>query len=150
MTTVGMGPIRVGMTVEQAEEAAGFALEGEPDPDVSTTCYLVAPPADQPDYAGVAFMVENDRIVRVEVRDSSAVTTRSGAGIGVTETTLREMFPGRIEAAPDFVIDGDALQFVPADEADADYRVVFVFADDVVSEYRAGVLPAVGYAEGCL
>lgn len=150
VTTVGMGPIRVGMTVEEAEEAAGFALEGEPNPDVSATCYLVTPPADQPDYAGVAFMVEDGRIVRVEVRGSSSVTTRSGAGIGVTETALREMFPGRIEPAPDFVVDGVALQFVPASEVDANYRVVFVLADDVVSELRAGLLPAVGYSEGCL
>jgi hypothetical protein len=110
----------------------------------------VRPPDDESAYAGVSFMVENDRIVRIEVSDGSPVTTRSGAGIGISQSSLEAMFPGQIEAAPDFVVDGTAVQFVPADDADAQYRVVFVLEDGVVSQFRAGVLPAVGYGEGCV
>ncbi len=149
ITTGGMGPIRIGMTVEEAAEAAGFELAGELEPDISETCYYVMPPEDQAGYLGVAFMVENDKIVRVEV-GRSAVTTRSGARVGMSETELRAMFPGQIENAPDAVVDGRALQFVPTDERDANYRVIFVFDGETVTQLRAGVLPAVGYGEGCL
>jgi len=150
VTTGGMGPIRIGMTVEQAAKAAGFELTGELEPDISESCYHVLPPEDQAGFLGVGFMVENDKIVRVEV-GRSAVTTRSGARVGMTETELRAMFPGQIENAPDAVVDGRALQFVPTDEADANYRVIFVLdQQETITQLRAGVLPAVGYGEGCL
>ena len=151
VTTVGMGPIDIGMTVPEAVEAAGFDLAGELDTDVSETCYHVVPPADQSRYEGVAFMVENDEIVRIEVGGESGVTTRSGAGVGITENDLQAMFPGQIEEAPDAVVDGRAVQFVPRDERDARYRVILVLDEQgTVTDYRAGILPAVGYGEGCL
>ena len=66
------------------------------------------------------------------------------------ESDVRELFPGRIEDADEFVIDGHAVAYVPADEVDAEYRVVFVIESTLVSSYRAGILPAVGFAEGCV
>ncbi len=43
------------------------------------------------------------------------------------------------------------LQYVPVDEEDLDYRVVFVLDESgTVTEYRAGILPAVGFLEGCV
>lgn len=150
MNTGGMGPIRVGMGVEEASAAAGFALEGELDPDVSETCYHVTPPADQSDYAGVSFMVLDGEIVRVEVAGDSTVTTRSGAGIGVSEDDLRAMFPGQIETAEGLAGGGGALQFVPEDEEDLEYRVIFILENGVISQYWAGILPGVAFTEGCL
>ena len=44
---------------------------------------------------------------------------------------------------------GAAFEFVPQDEADVEYRVIFIFEDDVVSQYRAGILPGVAFTEGC-
>ena len=150
VTTGGMGPIRVGMGVEEASEAAGFPLDGEPNPDVSDTCYHVAPPADQPDYAGVSFMVLDDIIVRVEVGGDSTATTRSGAGVGISEDQLRAMFPGQIQSTEGLAGGGTAFEFVPQDEGDVEYRVIFIFEDDVVSQYWAGILPGVAFSEGCL
>jgi hypothetical protein len=150
VTTGGLGPIRIGMSVEEAEAAAGFALDGELDPDVSENCYHVNPPDGQEGFEGVSFMVVDDVIVRVEVRDASTVTTRSGAGIGVNEPALQVMFPGRLEEADVTAGGGGGLQYVPVDEEDLDYRVVFVLDDSgTVTEYRAGILPAVGFLEGC-
>lgn len=138
------------MGVEEAAAAAGFPLEGEPNPDVSDSCYYVSAPADQPDYAGVSFMVLDDVIVRVEVDGDGTATTRSGAGIGVSEDQLQAMFPGRLQPTDGLAGGGTALEFVPEDEADLEYRVVFIFEDDVVSQYRAGILPGVAFTEGCL
>jgi len=150
VTTGGMGPIRVGMGVEEASEAAGFPLEGEPNPDVSDTCYHVSAPADQPDYAGVSFMVLDDEIARVEVSGDGAATTRSGAGVGISEDQLRAMFPGQLQPTEGLAGGGTAFEFVPEDEADLEYRVIFIFEDAVVSQYRAGILPGVAFTEGCL
>jgi hypothetical protein len=138
------------MGVEEASAAAGFPLEGEPNPDVSDTCYHVAAPADQPAYAGVSFMVLDDEIVRIEVGPDSTATTRSGAGVGISEDQLRAMFPGQIELTEGLAGGGTAFEFVPEDEADLDYRVIFIFEDGVVSQYRAGILPGVAFTEGCL
>lgn len=145
-----MGPIRVGMGVEEASEEAGFLLEGEPNPDVSDTCYHVSAPADQPDYTGVSFMVLDDVIVRVEVRGDSTATTRSGAGIGTSEDQLQAMFPGQLQPTEGLAGGGTAFEFVPEDEADLEYRAIFVFEDGAVSQYWAGILPGVAFTEGCL
>lgn len=150
VTTVGIGPIKIGMTVEEAESAAGFELSGELDPLVSETCYFVTPPEDEAAYVDVSLLVENDLIAHIAIGGSSEVTTRSGAGIGLSEDDLRALFPGQIEEAEGPAGGGRAVQFVPSDPADANYRVVFVLDANVVTQYRAGVLPAVAYIEGCL
>ena len=150
VTTGGMGQIRVGMTVAEAEEAVGFTLEGELDPQISEACYHVTAPDDQPDFADVSFMVLDDTIVRVEVHGDSTATTRSGAGIGITEADLNAMFPGQIQPSEGLAGGGTAFQFVPRDDADAEYRVIFIFEGGSVSEYWAGILPAVAFSEGCL
>ena len=122
-----MGPIRVGMGVEEASAAAGFTLEGEPNPDVSDTCYHVSAPPDQLAYAGVSFMVLDDEIVRVEVGPDSTATTRSGAGVGTSQDQLLAIFPGQIQPTEGLAGGGKALEFVPKDEEDLEYRVIFVF-----------------------
>ncbi len=98
---------------------------------------------------GVAFMVLDGIVARMEIGPPSALTTRSGAGIGITEEQLRAMFPGQIENADNSVVDGTALAFVPDDEIDRAYRAIFVTDNGVVIEYRVGLLPAVTLGEGC-
>lgn len=138
------------MGVEEASEAVGFTLGGELDPDISDTCYHVSAPADQPAYAGVSFMVLNDEIVRVEVGGDSPATTRSGAGVGISDDQLRAMFPGQIQPTEGLAGGGTAFEFVPQDEGDVEYRVIFIFEDDVISQFWAGILPGVAFTEGCL
>ncbi len=147
VTTGGLGSVRVGQTVEQAEEASGLTLTPEADP-ISDDCFFVTV-ADDPVYAGVAFMVYENAIGRVDVGPPSPITTRSGAGIGTTVEQLNALFPGQIEDASEFVVDGTAVMFVPRDEADAQFRVIFVTEGDVVTGFRSGVLPPVGFGEGC-
>jgi hypothetical protein len=146
ISTVGMGPVRVGMTVPEAEAAAGMRLVGELDPAISPDCYFVEPEAGIP---GVAFMVHEGRISRVDVYASGTVTTLSGAHIGMTESQILALFPERIEDRLDYRVDGRALVFVPVDEADRNFRVVFEVDDGIVSGMRGGILPSVQFGEGC-
>lgn len=148
ISTVGMGPVLVGMTVAEAEAAAGMRLIGELDPDISPDCYFVRPESGIP---GVQFMVYEGRIGRVDVFASGTVTTRSGARVGMTEQEILDLFPGRIEAGLDYRADGEALVYVPVDEVDQDYRVVFEINNEgVVTGMRGGILPAVQLGEGCV
>jgi hypothetical protein len=136
------------MTIDEARAAAEYELQGELDPDVSEDCYHVVP--DDPDLEGVSFMVIDEKIARVEIAPPSVITTRSGAGIGTSEAQLQAMFPGQMEQADEAAFDGVALAFVPRDEIDARYRVIFLMLDGIVSDYRAGLLDAVYLTEGCL
>lgn len=149
VTTIGLGGVIVGQTVEEAEETSGFTLKGRLDPDISDVCYYVTP-TKASGLDGVSYMVYQDLIARVDIEQPSTTTTRSGAGIGLDADLLYELFPGQIEEAPQFTVDGDALMYIPRDEADADYRIIFNVADGRVTSYRSGILPPVGFGEGCL
>ena len=137
------------MTVEEAEESSGFKLVGELDPGVSEVCYFVTP-TEASGLTGVSYMVYQDAIARVDISPPSETTTRSGVGIGVDADLLFELFPGQVEEAPQFTIDGLALMYVPKDEVDADYRIIFDVEDGRVAAYRSGILPPIGFGEGCL
>jgi hypothetical protein len=149
VTTVGLAGVSVGMTVEEAEEASGHELVGELDPTVSEVCYFVIP-TEASGLTGITYMVFQDLIARVDVSPPSETTTRSGAGIGLDADLLFELFPGQIEEAPQFTIDGLALMYVPQDEVDSEYRIIFDVVEGRVAAYRSGILPGVGFGEGCL
>ena len=53
--------------------------------------------------------------------------------------------------SPHKYTDGEYLTFVPADEKDANLRIIFeTNAEGVVVAFRTGQLPEVEYVEGCL
>ncbi len=135
------------MTPEEAMVAAGYALEEEVGLFEGDPCYYL--PAD-PHVPGVSFMVNNGTVARVDVL-LGPVTTRSGAGIGMTEAQILSLFPDQIEQRSHFYIEGGTyLEFVPVDQADANFRVVFeTDPSGVVLTYRAGRLPEVRWVEGC-
>ncbi len=142
ITIGGLGDVRVGMTVEEAAAAAGLELTGEPD--VDPDCYFVMPLG----LDGVAFMVADGTVARIDVA-AGPITTRSGAGIGSTEDEIKDLFPGQIEVSDHAYVDGNYLTFVPVDEGDDQFRVVFETDGEVVTQFRAGRLPEVEYIEGC-
>ena len=148
VTLRALGPVILGMTVEEAAIASGLTMTGELDPEVSDNCYYVTP---GPTMKGVSFMVFDDLIVRIEIDEPSPVTTRSGAGIGSTTDDLITFYPDNIGQANEAVFDGEAMGFVPNDESDATYRIFFELDEDgVVFRYRVGIRPAVDFIEGCL
>lgn len=145
VTTAGLGAVRIGMTPQEANAAAGYDLAVN---FFETNCYHLGA---EPVLPGVSFMVSEGTIARVEVT-AGPVTTRSGARIGMSESEIRNLFPGQIEEAPhEYVTGGKYLIFVPVDAADQNFRVVWETNEDgIVTSYRAGRLPEVLYVEGCL
>lgn len=145
--TNGIGAVRVGMTVGEAERAAGIPLVARGYYTPNDACYYVVPEESAMD---ISFMVTGGTIARVDIGRESEIVTLSGAGIGDSEERILSLFPGQIEIRPHPYVQGHYLEFVPRDRADANYRVIFeTSSDGKVNAYRAGQLPEVNYIEGC-
>jgi len=142
VSTVGIDRIMFGMTVHDAQVAAGSRFT--PVTPIGY-CYLVIPDDAPP---GITFWVVAGTVERVDV-DTRTITTRSGAGIGDTEDRIREMFGERIHTTllPDG--SGNLLAYVPKDVADATYRVMFLSNGVQITRLWAGRLPWAEELGGC-
>ena len=147
----GIGPIRVGMTVDEASQSAGIRLirigSGGLD---EYQCSYVQP---QGEPKGISFMVTKGRIARVDI-SSKRITTIKGARIGDNENRILSLYPGQIKAKPHPYVsrppdNGKYLTFVPKDAVDKNYRLIFETSKNRVDRFRSGKLPEVEYIEGC-
>ncbi len=148
----GIGPLRVGMTVDEAREAMGGDFRQRPL-DGSEP---ITDPEAQCDYAqsarlpqGVSVMLERGRVVRVEVVNASRVATAEGARIGDTEARIQQLYPGRVTVGPHKYTDGHYLTVRPTPPSDTTHLLVFETDGKVVERFRAGQKPQVEYVEGC-
>ena len=144
ISTVGLDEVHFGMTLDEAQEAAGAALvtEGPREP----SCFLAAP-AEGP--AGVSFLFADGRVERVDIA-APPIATRSGAKVGSTEAQITELYGDQIEVqARADGQPGNNLVFVPRDEADQDFRLIFTTDGTTVTSYRAGRVPQVLAPTGC-
>ena len=141
ISTVGLGEVTFGMTVAQAQAAAGTDLINcAPTSD----CYRVTPAQG---LEGISFLVTDNTIERVDIV-AGPLTTRSGIGIGSTEDEIINLFGDRIETQinDDSSVD---LIFVPQDDSDAEFRVIFNVRDGAVETFRSGRIPQVTIQNPC-
>ncbi|HEY9608372.1 hypothetical protein [Allocoleopsis sp.] len=138
-----IGPIRVGMSVAQAETAAGVKLT-RPD---NRGCSYIRPQGNNYDFL---IMVTNNRIARIDVRGNSRITTISGARIGDMESKIKSLYPGQITVTPHkYQPKGHYLIFIPKDRNEANYRIIFETDGTRVTSFRGGKRPEVEWVEGC-
>ena len=141
VTPAGIGPLRVGMSVAEARAVLGgeFAVA-----DSAVGCahiVLTGLPGR------VLAMVVDGRVARVEVKDG-AVATATGARIGDSELRIHSLYPGRVQVQPHKYTDGHYL-IVSETTSDSAKQLIFETDGRHVLEYRAGLLPAVAWVEGC-
>jgi hypothetical protein len=167
ITARGFGMIRVGMTVQAAVQAAGVPLVtlGGDVPQANQSCNYVRL---QNEPEGFEFMLNHDRIVRIDVRtkitrqvngrsvesdlspEVSTITTQEGAAIGSTEAEIQALYPGQVKVAKHkYIPDGHYLTVTSIDPADANYQLVFETDGDRVIYIRAGQKPEVDLTERC-
>jgi hypothetical protein len=105
-------------------------------------------PVDGPD--GIQFMVAFGRVAAIDVTNPD-IRTRSGLGVGTTSTELLARLGDLIEEQPNaFDAALTNLVFVPADESDANQRIIFSVDDTgTVVTYRSGQVPEVFYSTTC-
>ena len=144
LSTVGLGSVYFGMTPEEAADAVTTLWTGGPG-EGTPRCYLLAP-AGGP--SGVVLTIYNSSVERIDITNPS-ITTKSGASVGSTEAQLHELFGERLVVSPYADGSGNSIQFVPVDEADVDYRVIWETDGTSVTSMRAGRLPAVAPQRAC-
>ena len=147
LSTAGLGPVRIGMTIRQAERAAGRELEVDRNAGIGGECFtgsFVGGPR------GVYVLGTGSRVAVVGVSRGSRIRTRSGIRIGTPERVVRRRFGRRLRVTlHPYAPEGRYLIVVPRDRAERNRRVIFETDGRRVTLMRAGRLPEVRYIEGC-
>lgn len=133
----GIGALRFGMTLAQAEEALGGKAELPTpfDPACSMVRFSALP--------GVRFMVENGVVTRA---DAEAGIASAVGAIGEPLEQVRAAHPEAEISPHKYDTNGHYLSFPGADGRTA---IIMEASGGKVSKMRAGLQPAVGYVETC-
>lgn len=154
LTPFGLGAVRIGMSVPEAEKALKTRLKVELiEVDADESCGY-ATRADKRD-ANLAYMVEDGRITRIDViqprRGSGPerrVTAATGLGVGSSEDEVRKAYGSAMTAEPNPYDDRE--RYLKVEEPDHKRGLVFETLGGKIYSMRAGEYPALDYAEGCL
>lgn len=144
VTADGFAGVRFGMTVAQAEAALGHKLK--PTGDVQEgECSFVEPVGA---YDGLAFMVIAGVIARLDVQQTTAIATDTGAKVGDSESRVIDLYKGRTRVE-EHQYTGPEGHYVLVLGSDGKAQLVFETDGGKVVSYRAGRQPEVEWVEGC-
>jgi len=138
LTAEGIGAIRFGMTLDQAQQAAGSkATLPEPfDPGCSMVRFPTLPK--------LRFMVENNVITRADAEPG--IENAVGLPFGATLAQIQASHPEARVTAHKYDENGRYVTFPGADRRSA---IILEVTGGKVSKMRAGLQPAVAYVETC-
>jgi hypothetical protein len=140
VTPAGIGPIKAGMSLEEANIVTHNGIDMSKKLEECDYARLTNAPK------GVAMMVEKGTVSRIEVREGSVATTK-GAKIGDSEDRIKSLYPGQVKVMPHKYTDGHYLVVTPP--SGGNNRIVFETDGQKVLRYRSGREPAVEYVESC-
>lgn len=150
ITFKGYGSVQFGADPEAVRSAWRTARAGDlqaapPEPAV---CHYLMPKPPPPGGYRIAFMIEDDRFRRVDVKAPDIVAP-GGGRVGMSVEEIEALYSGRIETRPHKYIEGGQYLRI-TDDTGGDGVLLFA-ADDQgrVTEWRVGVPPQVDYVEGC-
>lgn len=132
------GPVRTGMTIDQAEYQLDVPLVSNGEPQGGCR-YVTA----KNDYEGLNFMLINGRIARFDTV-SPDYKTSEGIRVGDSEARVKEMYNGWVRVEPHKYTDGHYMVV-----EDGRSAIVFETDGEKVTMIRAGRYPEVGWVEGC-
>ena len=139
----GLGPVKIGMTVAQAEKALGAPIAYDPNAGGGGGCRYAWPSAGM---RQIRFIIARGVILRVDINDYQ-ITTDKGARIGDPEARIKALYGGDVVEMPHPYIPGGHDLIVPS--ADNKRAILFESDGEVVLAYRVGDRKAVGWAAGC-
>lgn len=142
MTMHGIGDLRIGTPVA-ALRAMGATGEQYPDPEIDCSYWRA------PRWPGLAMMVSDGRVVRIETEDSR-YRTASGARVGMTAAEIRALYGSAMRVAPDHY-DGPDAHYLIYQARDEPYgMIVETNAETGRAEMiLVGTWDAVQLVEGC-
>ncbi len=135
----GLGDLRLGQAVPSG---SSWAKRGA---QASDACRTVT----SPDYPGVYAIVEKGKVQRITLGQRSQVKLVEGVGVGSTEADVKKWFAGfreephKYEAAP-------AKYLTAPNARSGDPALRFEIGQDgKVKMVHVGMMPVLGYVEGC-
>lgn len=143
-TTDGLGEFGVGRTYGEIAAALGQPVVVESILDVDSECRGVTIDGAPSDISGLG---DPERLRSVQI-SNPAVRTKSGLGLGSTETQVYAELPGTVATPHDYVEGGHYLTFT-AEEAPG-RLAVFDTDGAKVTGYRVGEPGWANAVEGCL
>ncbi|MDQ3645944.1 MAG: hypothetical protein M3345_03315 [Actinomycetota bacterium] len=130
------------MTPEEAEDAIGKNIVIEED--FSDRCRY-AHVDNGPE--GLALMINDGRIGRIDIWGD--IRTVSGVGVGDTDESVFDTYPGRIHVEPHPYLPDRGRYLVYEPEEDTHLGLIFETDRGVVTSFRSGLAEPVRYIEGC-
>lgn len=141
----GFGPAPFGAAAEAVRQAWGGELDGLPRQ--GDACYYLSPPIAPGTGFALAFMIEHDEFVRIDVA-REGIGAPGGGEVGMSTGQIEALYPGLERRDHKYVEGGQYLRV--GDPAGSDGMLVFeTGADGIVTAWRIGVPPQVDYVEGC-
>lgn len=137
LSAQGIGGVRFGMKLAEAEQAAGKATLPEPfDPVCSMVRFASLPK--------LRFMVEEDVVKRADAEPG--VENSVGVAVGDTLAQVRDKYPEAQVSTHKYDKNGHYVTFPTADGSAA---IILEESGGKVTKVRAGLQPAVAYVETC-
>jgi hypothetical protein len=139
LTLEGLGDLRIGRPVPAGSK---WAERGAQASDVCRTI-------SSPDYPGVYAIIEQGKVRRITTGQNSAVRLSENMGVGSTEKEVLKSFPG-LHAEPHKYVASPAKYLTAPNAASGDSALRFeIGTDGKVSLIHVGMMPVLGYVEGC-
>jgi len=136
-----LGPLRTGMTAEQALRLADFAGMERKKP--AGECWYLRHPGE----AGFDLMIIDNRVVRIEIPAESKLHTLSGARIGSTEEDLKAWYGERLDIQPHKY--DEKGHTITARSPDGEFGLRFETSSGKVTAIQAGPWEHLHYVERC-
>ena len=135
----GLGDLRIGQPVSASSNWT------ERGAQTSDACRTIS----SPDYPGVYAIIEQGKVRRITAGQHSAVRLSENMGVGSTEKEVLKSFPG-FRAEPHKYVASPAKYLTAPNAASGDSALRFeIGADGKVSLIHVGMMPVLGYVEGC-
>lgn len=144
LTDKGFGPLRIGMTLKQAEAAVHRKLSTSADASGDPRA---CESAEIPGWPGISLMLENYKITVIYI--DKPHRTVDGVYVGMPERALSKLFGKRAVFRPRPYEEDDPRAHNVAVMASDGREFLFQTRDGVVESISVGVLPSVEYMEGC-
>ncbi|HET7488118.1 MAG TPA: hypothetical protein VFJ85_09325 [Acidimicrobiales bacterium] len=153
----GIGPVVMGMTLDQATAAVGRKVAVDPNSlierDGTDTCGFADVEGGSRD---LTFMVLRDtpdapwRIARLDVDDDGTIATGGGAHVGSTEDEVRRIYGDKLRVERHAYSGDEGGHYLIVDtDGDGGTRLLFETDGHKVLTYRSGRQDAVDAIEGC-
>jgi hypothetical protein len=150
LTPKGLGPVAIGMTPSLAEAALATKLTPR-EASEKERCWSTWR-ADGKD-SGVSYMVVDGKIARIDIAIGSdglppPIDTEEAVGIDSSGETIILKYGPRVIVSGHPLVgnDGRYMRVVPPGGTAG---IVFDIRDNKVDSFRAGLVPAIDWPEGC-